>query len=573
MKNMIPYQIRASLLQMEPSLDLNWQELLQQIFAQCETNIQEEINLQILIPKEIIWNRVNHTFEYKETNSLVVLKHSLTSERMRSIAAKLSQSIQWLENIEDSVQIADFLENTLHQIDLIPVEDNLKLQREKLFMRRVYLQDVAKIIRNIEIKPLKGLRQLDAIQIKSFIIEVYIKQQLLGYWFKPLLDCSSAVIKYPLFKKWLLKKQAVRRFDIVKTSEYLFVIAPVNNFELNPYSIRRFLFENFIENSQKNYLNGVVLDMRRYNDQGYLKNFMHQIEKMEITQHPMYKDVIQIVQEFEDVSEKIIIPLLKKSLVLAGVNSDLVAKKHIKNFEDILVNQFLDPLKDALRSNVSQIEEYQYLYTNIHRIFSNILAHYIEFKTQPALFLNKRVQLFEYKLLAYLKLLEKRKDEIFVPLSECEWSVMDERAKKPIFKLQQDISNHIQDDCEVKGSLTLLEKDKIEFQNSFIKRIVSGDKLDEKIQQAAITELQIRRQAHLDILAIPKNYRKYSVFVEYESLTATNELERHYALPRGDNGITRLPLLIKLSESFENFSLDNLNSNNGIDFSSTASLV
>lgn len=570
---MIPYQIRASLLQLEPSLDLNWQGLLEQLFAQCETDIQEEINLRILIPKHIMWDRVNQTFEYKETNSVVVLKDSLTSGRMRSIATKLKQSLQWLESSQDCVQIADYLENTLHQIDLIPVEDNLKLQREKLLMRRVYLQDVAKIIRRIEIKPPKGLRQLDARQIKSFIIEVYIKQQLLGYWFKPLLDCPSAVMQYPLFKKWLLKKRAIRRFDIVKTSEYLFVIAPVNNFEINPYSIRRFLCEDYIEYSQKTYLNAVVLDMRLYNDRGYLKNFMHQIEQMEITQYQMYKEVIQIVQEFEEVSERNIIPLLKKSLVLVGVNSDLVAKKHIKNFEDILVNLFFNPLKDALRTHVSQIEEYQYLYTNIHRIFSNILVHYIEFKTQPALFLNNRVQLFEFKLLAYLKLLEKRKDEIFVPLSEYEWSVMDERAKKPIFKLQQDISNHIQGDREVKSNLNKLEKDKIEIQNSIIKRIVNGDKLDEKIQQAAIAEMKIRKQAHLSILSIPQNFRKYSVFIEFESLTATNELERHYALPRGDNGITRLPLLIKLSEGFENFSIDNLNSSNGIDFGSTASLV
>ena len=168
----------------------------------------------------------------------------MSNERMRSIATKLSQSINWLKDIKDCVQIADYLENALHQIDQIPVDDNLKLQREKMLMRRVYLQDVAKLVRNIEIEPPKGIRNLTANQVKSFIIEVFIKQQLLGYWFKPLLPRSSELMKHPFFKYWLLKEQSIRRFDIVKTTEFIFIIAPVNNFEHNPYSIRRFLFED-----------------------------------------------------------------------------------------------------------------------------------------------------------------------------------------------------------------------------------------------------------------------------------------------------------------------------------------
>ena len=260
---MIPYQIRATLLQMEPSLDANWEELLANIFEGADIDVREEIDRQILKPKEIQWNRVTNSFDYRVTNSLAILKHSFSSERMRSIATKLSHSINWLKNITDPIQIADYLENALHQIDQIPVEDDLKLQREKMMMRRVYLQDVAKLIRTLEIDPPGGVRGLTPNQIKSFIVEVYIKQQLLGYWFKPLLARSSAMMDHPFFKFWLLKEQSVRRFDIVKTSEYLFIIAPVSNFENNPYSIRRFLFEDFLDYNEQIFLNGIVLDMSR----------------------------------------------------------------------------------------------------------------------------------------------------------------------------------------------------------------------------------------------------------------------------------------------------------------------
>lgn len=557
---MIPYQIRATLLQMEPSLDANWEELLANIFEGADIDVREEIDRQILKPKEIQWNRVTNSFDYRVTNSLAILKHSFASERMRSIATKLSHSINWLKNITDPIQIADYLENALHQIDQIPVEDDLKLQREKMMMRRVYLQDVAKLIRTIDIDPPGGVRGLTPNQIKSFIVEVYIKQQLLGYWFKPLLARSSAMMDHPFFKFWLLKEQSVRRFDIVKTSEYLFIIAPVSNFENNPYSIRRFLFEDFLDYNEQIFLNGIVLDMSRYTEKGYIDEFTKQVQMMITVQHQVHKDVILIVQEFEELAERKLIPMLTQTIGTGGgKNSDVVAKQHIRKFESILTNDLLIPLHDALRNHISHLEEYQYLFVSIHRIFSDILAHYKDFKEQPALFFNHTIQLFEYQLLAYVKLLEKRKEEIFVPMNIYEWKVMNDRSEQPILTLQKDLTRHIQDYRETTLYIGRLKKEQAEVQGSFMKRMMRGDKLDKELQQVSHAAIRIKKQAYLDILSIPKNFRKYSVFIEFESFTATSELERHYAFPSGDNGVTRLPLLVKIPENLEHFNLEELN--------------
>ena len=231
----IPYQTRAMLSQLEPSTDLNWKGTLSHVFDSENIEVREEIDRQILKPKDIQWNRVTNTFEYTVTNSLSILKHSFSSERMRSIASKLSISINWLKDISDSVQIADYLENALHQIDLIPVDDNLSLQREKMLIRRVFLQDVAKVIRKIRIEPPQGVRHLSCEQIRCFIVEVFIKQQLLGYWFKPLLPKSAELRNHPFFKYYILNEQKIRKFDIVQTSEFIYLIAPIQNIEQNPY--------------------------------------------------------------------------------------------------------------------------------------------------------------------------------------------------------------------------------------------------------------------------------------------------------------------------------------------------
>ena len=60
----IPYQIRAKLLQLEPSTDLYWEETLVSVFDEANIEVREEINQQILRPKEIQWNRSENSFEY-----------------------------------------------------------------------------------------------------------------------------------------------------------------------------------------------------------------------------------------------------------------------------------------------------------------------------------------------------------------------------------------------------------------------------------------------------------------------------------------------------------------------------
>ena len=55
---MIPYQIRATLLQLEPSTDLNWKEIVSEILEHEEIDVREEIDRQILKPKEIQSNKI-----------------------------------------------------------------------------------------------------------------------------------------------------------------------------------------------------------------------------------------------------------------------------------------------------------------------------------------------------------------------------------------------------------------------------------------------------------------------------------------------------------------------------------
>jgi len=54
----IPYQTRAVLLQLEPCTDLNWEDTLMHVFDSENIEVREEIDRQILKPKDIQWNRI-----------------------------------------------------------------------------------------------------------------------------------------------------------------------------------------------------------------------------------------------------------------------------------------------------------------------------------------------------------------------------------------------------------------------------------------------------------------------------------------------------------------------------------
>lgn len=50
----IPYQLRARLSQLEPSLDLEWERELKAVLADISPELKESIDFQILKPKRIL---------------------------------------------------------------------------------------------------------------------------------------------------------------------------------------------------------------------------------------------------------------------------------------------------------------------------------------------------------------------------------------------------------------------------------------------------------------------------------------------------------------------------------------
>lgn len=61
----IPYDLRVQALQVDPQLDIYWQEYLADLFRDMPEQYQDNINQQVLRNKNIAWDKTTQTFEYK----------------------------------------------------------------------------------------------------------------------------------------------------------------------------------------------------------------------------------------------------------------------------------------------------------------------------------------------------------------------------------------------------------------------------------------------------------------------------------------------------------------------------
>lgn len=273
-------------------------------------------------------------------------------------------------------------------------------------------------------------------------------------------------MQHPLFRYFLIKEQQIRHFDIVRTSQFLFIVAPVMDVQQNPYSIRRFLIEEKGALEGQVYLNILVLDLKEDMNEEVVETLKSQLQRMVTLQSQIHLDVRDIVHNLEQVSELKLLSLLVEPVQVVEKNADVVAQRHLKQLEEILTRELLLPMRDAIRDHLSHIEEFAYLYLHVHKIFTEILAYYRDFKAQPGFMFNSYIQNFEYKLLAFIRLLEKRKGETFIPMNRNEWQVMHHRSEQPIKDIQTTIADNVQQYRDLKKYINTLNRQKAEYEKN-----------------------------------------------------------------------------------------------------------
>lgn len=546
----IPYELRSLVTQIDPYLDLYWQNNLSTIFSQIDPEQRDRIYRQILLKKNIKWNAEQNSFSCSPAAHFEMVVEAIVHPGMKNLGQKILNSLAELEKYQDAIQIANYLESILAQLDKTNVEENLNLQQIKLNLRQGFIYTAARIVNDkADIQLPENHRRLSSDMLKCFICEVFLKQQLLHYYFKTLRGRQLTRQSHPLLQVFLVEQQKLRQLEIVKTSRYIFALAQSDQSDVNPFSIRRFLSEERLALSDNIYLNAAVLDLAYLNQPEHQQFFQWQVERIITVEKQIGQHVIEFVSQLEQVNNERLLPLLLKPLDSSGLVIEKVVEKRLLAFEKELAIQILEPLHHALRHKVQHIDEMDYLYMSTRQIIGDIISYFYDFQSQAAVMFDSQADQFAARLKSYLALHEKRRSQVFALLSAEDWAQNHEAMLQPINQLNMTVRSALQQHREQYRHLKELQRSLDKEGQSFLGKMLNkSKKIDEQIQFLKENAFHERQNAYLDIVRIPKQYPNLTVYLEFEALISINHKERHYAFAVGDNGVTHLPLLVQLPE-------------------------
>lgn len=554
---MVPYQFYALLRNIDPALDENWIQSIQRVLIKLNADHKKIIFDYLFKIKNISCDPTTGSFVFKGNQTLFQLRNTCSHPKLNALCDKLYQSFNVFNTTQNIIAIADFIESALALIDGYDVEENVLLQQEKQTIRKAFLYDCAAAIKTASFDLPVNQRNLTIDIIKTYFTSVYLKQQLLGYWFKsmPLRDLHS--VSHPLFSEFIAHEAKARQLELVKTSRYLFLIGPVRTLEQNPYSIRRFLTEEKALTGDFVYFNSTILDLDQLNDQQHIEHFKWQTSRIVTIQRQVNQQVFESIESFDQIQQHTLKPLLFRPLNADGLSVDKAIKQRLLDYEKALTVQILDKAHHALDKLAKHNDDFEYLFFGLRAILIELLNDMQIFSQQPAMLLSTDVRNFECRLASYIKLIEKRKTHIFC--ADAHDDMTHDAYETPISELKKltemytdSISQHT---LQLKSTQREMRQTKQQDQGFFSKLFNKAETLDQKINDLTQRIADLRKECFIEIIKVPKIYPQLSVYLEFESLISINEKERHYAFPRGEKGLGLLPLLINLPEDRSRFNL------------------
>lgn len=541
----------------DPVLNTDWLDRVLSIMAPLDAGSRQRAWRNVLKPKNIEWDEATDSYRFAGHPSLRDVAISLSTPQLSALADKLQKSIAALPENRNIVAVADTLEGGLSSIDRFNPEENPQRQKEKTRLREAFLYAFAGAVRTLDFDIPPNQRQLGADAIRTFIIEVFIKQQLMGYWFTTVPIYELKRDPSPFISQQVVQEARVRRFDVVRTDHFYFLVGPVPRYDQNQYSVRRFLAEDTALGGQLVYFNSVAIDRRALGDAAMEQKAARDITRIITIQRQLSTRIMELVDSFELNQHKYLLPLLFKPLAADGTSLDAAVEQRLLDYEKQLSRLVLGKLPHALHELAKGQDDFEYLYFGLRTFLLEVLGNVQDFCAQSSAQWSVKGKELEYRIASYLRLLEKRKPLVFAPGAE------DAMATDPNLDptLPVDELKKIVDDAEPE----------IEALGATLKEAVRASREEESRGKALLGKLLgrkkldpdevrhdlagVRRNAYLGIVRVPKRYAKVSVYLEFEDLVEVDDKFRHYAFPKGDDGVALLPYLVTLPEDRESFNI------------------
>ncbi len=554
----LPGPLIRQLMALDPVTDPDWHSQAQGILSQLGKAEQKYAYYQYLEPKGIRYEPEEKRFVHIPSHTLEDAAAGITHAELRQIASRLFEALEAMRGCSDPVEFADHMEGALGLLRQFDSEEDLKVQKEKNLLRNAFLTRLVHETEAADLAAPKNYRGLTADHVKRFIIEVFLKHEFLGYRFRTLPVNTLEDDEHSFIREVVAPEARVRQCDIIRTHNSIYLIAPVESSAENPYSVRRFLQEEVVIGSSI-YFNGVVIPTshRLLDDEKNRKALHFIITRMVTLQRRLSTNIVELVEQLWAVHHELLAPMLRRPIEANGRPVEEAVANRIAMFEQDVETKVLREIYKGMRTVATTPDDLEYLFISLRRLLIQLAGEMRDFMMHTVARWSVEAESLDLRLISMLQLLDKLNRPIFTTLK-----ADDTGTAKRIELLNRELKGLLQKHEEREAALkhdlervVARQERRTRFYRRWFDRVAA---LFRKPPDPEALRQQIRENrfnCFIEIIRKQKRSRDISVYLEFEDVTPITDGVRHYAIAQGAEGVSRLPVMLRLSEEMETFDI------------------
>jgi serine/threonine-protein kinase PpkA len=553
----LPREVMIALQDLDPLFDKEWRTLATTLLAKLDDDEKQHVYEHFLAPKGIVLdNRKQLVFPGRKTVQ-EVMAEDIRHPSLQALGQKLLKMELMLRSTVELHVFSDTIESGLSIINNFDAQENLAVQKEKTILRNAFLDDLVPFVREARFVVPPNRRSLTMEAIRAYIIEVYLKHEMMGYRFKTQSYAMLEESENSFIKTTVAEEARVRQCDVVKTEGFYYLIGPARDSTQNSYSIRRFLHEDTTMEGQVVYFNVVTIPFSALQNPETQENISWQLSRIVTLQRQLSLAIIDLVQKMEVGYRMELRPLLLREIGADGSDIETEIRQRLADYERKLSVQLIGKLPKILREMAKTQDDYEYVFINMRRLIIELACDVRDFAAQSSAMWSDSAEKLDCRMMSYLTLLDKRKEYLF-----SKEVIQASKPAQDATLLIQELKNTVKQfeteidalDEQLRLAIMAQEKKKNVFQRLMEKwfgsseKVVTPEEFHQKIDQAKI-------RCVIALIKIVKRYALITVYLEFEGIASIEEGLRRYALSAGGDGVTRIPLLLTIHEKPENIHL------------------
>lgn len=551
-----------------PVLDVDWNRKLARIFNKLNEVERKHIYTNLLQPKGIFIDRRKRCFGFVATMSVAEFGNRVKTLALKPVVRKALEAERMLKDAEDLAVFADLVESSLSLIDGFDCHDNLAVQKEKSQLRSAFLNDLVYIARAARFKPPDSQRGLTVDLVVAFFLHVYLRHQIMGYRFRTIPLFNLRKHKKKFVREIVVAQAKLRQCEVIQADRLLFMIAPTDDISQNPFSIRRFLNEEKIPLRDLVYFNGVVVPLDDIDDRQTQEAVYWKISRMVTLDKQVSPGISDAIEDMEQAYNEVLVPMLREPVAADGTDIEATIERKLIKYERAVTSLILEKLALAVKELAKTRDDVEYLFKNARMIIVRLAGDVRDFNTLSSTAWSEKAEELDLRIISYVRLFDKRKEHFLDavdpqqqgedpenldeedPLLNTDLPVKEFKRVVAEFKPQLKDLN-----AELAAALVERERQSKWYYRILAKiRYLGRNPVTPEMIEAKISATKFK--CLIDLIKICKRFPRITVYLEFEDLVDVDETKRHYALPMGDAGLTRLPLLVKLYEDRDAFDIN-----------------